>query len=86
MKPEAFKERVDRSFSALTWAEQDRQRTLDALDKEEPKVKKITTSFILIAAMILISITALAGGLLTDFYRSVFGGSLFSAGGRICLA
>ena len=73
MKPEEFKERADRSLSALTWAEKDRQCVLDALDKEAPKVKKVTTSFILIAAIVLISATALAGGLLTGFYRNVFG-------------
>ena len=73
MKPEAFKERADRNLSALTWAEKDRQCVLDALDKEEPKVKKITTSFVLIAAIVLISATALAGGLLSGFYQNVFG-------------
>ncbi len=73
MKPEEFKERADRSLSALTWAEEDRQRVLDALDKEGPKVKKVTTSMILIAAIVLISATALASGLFTGFYRNVFG-------------
>ncbi len=73
MKPEEFKERADRSLSALTWAEKDRQCVLNALDKEAPKVKKVTTSFILIAAIILISATALAGGLLSGFYQNVFG-------------
>ena len=73
MKPEKFKERADRSLSALTWAEEDRQGVLNALEKEEPKVKKVTTSFILIAAIVLISATALAGGLLSGFYQNVFG-------------
>ena len=73
MKPEDFKELADRSLSALTWDEKDRQRVLDALDREGPKVKKTTTSLILIAATVLISAAALAGGLLTGFYRNVFG-------------
>ena len=36
-------------------------------------MRKVTASFILIAAAVLISVTALAGGLLTGFYHSVFG-------------
>ena len=64
MKNHEFQELVDRDLSGLVWDERKRQQALYAISEEERPVKKISATFILIAAIICISVTALASGLL----------------------
>ena len=63
MKNNDFQELVDQNLSGLVWDEWKRRIVLHAVSEEEKPVKKISTSFILIAAIICISVTALAAGL-----------------------
>ena len=64
MKNNEFKELVDQNLSGLVWDERKRQKVLHALSKEEKPVKKVSTTFILIAAIVCLSVTALAAGLI----------------------
>ena len=64
MKNNDFQELVDQNLSGLVWDERKRQRMLHAVSKEEKPVRKISTTFILVAAIICISVTALAAGLM----------------------
>jgi len=64
MKNHEFQELVDLNLSGLVWDERKRQRVLRVISKEEKPVKKISTTFILVAAILCISITALAAGLI----------------------
>ena len=63
MKNHNFQELVDQNLSGLVWDERKRQTVLYVVSEEEKPVKKISTTFILIAAIICISVTALAAGL-----------------------
>lgn len=63
MKNNEFKELVDRDLSGLEWDERKRLRVLHAISEEERPVKKISYTFILVAAIFCISVTALAAGL-----------------------
>jgi hypothetical protein len=64
MKNNEFKELVDQNLSGLVWDERKRQKVLHALSEEEKPVKKLSTTFILIAAIVCLSVTALAAGLI----------------------
>ena len=64
MKNNEFKELVDQNLSGLVWDERKRQKVLHALSEEEKPVKKVSTTFILIAAIVCLSVTALAAGLI----------------------
>ena len=64
MKNNEFQELVDQNLSGLVWDERKRQRVLHALSEEEKPVKKFSTTFILIAAIVCLSVTALAAGLI----------------------
>ena len=64
MKNNEFQELVDQNLSGLVWDEQKRQKVLHALSEEEKPVKKFSATFILVAAIICISVTALAAGLI----------------------
>lgn len=63
MKKHEFRELVDQNLSGLVWDEEKRQTVLYAVQKEEKPVKKFTATFVLIAAVICLSVTALAAGL-----------------------
>ena len=63
MKNNEFQELVDQNLSGLVWDERKRQRVLHALSEEEKPVKKFSATFILIAAILCISVAALAAGL-----------------------
>ena len=63
MKNNEFQELVDQNLSGLVWDERKRRIVLHAVSEEEKPVKKISTTFVLIAAIICISVTALAAGL-----------------------
>ena len=63
MKNDEFRELVDQNLSGLVWDGRKRQKVLHAVSGEEKPVKKISTTFVLIAAIICISVTALAAGL-----------------------
>ena len=63
MKKHEFRELVDQNLSGLVWDEEKRQTVLYAVQKEEKPVKKFTATFVLIAAIICLSVTALAAGL-----------------------
>ena len=62
MKKHEFRELVDQNLSGLVWDEEKRQTVLYAVQKEEKPVKKFTATFVLIAAVICLSVTALAAG------------------------
>ncbi len=64
MKNNEFMELVDQNLSGLVWDERKRQKVLHALSEEEKPVKKVSTTFILIAAIVCLSVTALAAGLI----------------------
>ena len=64
MKNHEFQELVDQNLSGLVWDERKRQKVLHAISEEEKPVKKITTTFVLIAAIVCLSVTALAAGLI----------------------
>lgn len=64
MKNHEFQELVDRNLSELVWDERKRQCVLNAISEEEKPVKKLSTTFILVAAILCISVTALAAGLI----------------------
>ena len=72
MKKHEFRELVDQNLSGLVWDEEKRQTVLYAVQKEEKPVKKFTATFVLIAAVICLSVTALAAGLVfssqVDFF------------------
>lgn len=55
-----FQELVDQSLSGLTWHAQRQQQVLSAIDKEEPKVKKISFRTVLIAAMLVVMLATVA--------------------------
>ena len=59
-----FKELVDRNLSGLNWNEQNRRKVFSAINEEERPVKKVSTTLILIAAILCISFSALAAGVL----------------------
>jgi len=63
MKEHEFRELVDRNLSGLQWDERRRHGVLCAVSKEEKPVKKVSATFILIAAVVCLSVTALAAGL-----------------------
>ena len=63
MKNNDFQELVDRNLSGLTWDERERQKVLHAISEEEKPMKKVSMTFILIAAILCISVVALAAGL-----------------------
>lgn len=63
MKKFDFQELVDQNLSGLVWDEGKRRTVLQAVRKEEGPVKKLSTTFILIAAIVCLSVTALAAGL-----------------------
>ena len=63
MKKFDFQEFVDQNLSGLVWDEAKRRTVLQAVRKEERPVKKLSTTFILIAAIVCLSVTALAAGL-----------------------
>ena len=63
MKKFDFQELVDQNLSGLVWDEAKRRAVLQAVRKEERPVKKLSTTFILIAAIVCLSVTALAAGL-----------------------
>ncbi len=63
MKNEEFRELVDRDLSGLEWDERRRRNVLRALEGEERPVKKISTTFLIAAAVLCLSVTALAAGL-----------------------
>ena len=64
MKNHEFQELVDQNLSGLVWDERKRQKVLHAISEEEKPVKKISTTFILVAAILCISVTAWAAGLI----------------------
>ena len=64
MKKNEFQSIADRALSELVWDEPKRRKVLSAIDKEEKPVKKSSTTLILIAAILCISVTAFAAGLL----------------------
>ena len=64
MKNHEFQELVDQNLSGLVWDERKRQKVHHAISEEEKPVKKISTTFILVAAIVCLSATALAAGLL----------------------
>ena len=64
MKNNEFQKLVDQNLSGLVWDERKRQKVLHALNEEEKPVKKFSTTFILIAAIVCLSVTALAAGLI----------------------
>ena len=64
MKDHDFQELVDRGLSGLEWDERKRRQVLRAVSEEEKPMKKISATFILIAAVICLSVTALAAGLI----------------------
>lgn len=63
MKKFDFQELVDQNLSGLVWDEGKRRAVLQAVRKEEKPVKKLSATFILIAAIVCLSVTALAAGL-----------------------
>ena len=67
MKKFDFQELVDQNLSGLVWDEGKRRTVLQAVRKEERPVKKLSTTFILIAAIV-----CRAGG----------GAGVFQPGGR----
>ena len=65
MKKNEFQELVDQNLSGLVWDEQKRFQVLQAVSEEEkPMKKKVSMTFILVAAIICLSVTALAAGLI----------------------
>ena len=65
MKNNEFQELVDQNLSGLVWDEQKRFKVLQAVSEEEkPMKKKVSMTFILAAAIICLSVTALAAGLI----------------------
>ena len=65
MKNNEFQELVDQNLSGLVWDEQKRFRVLQAVSEEEkPMKKKVSMTFVLVAAIICLSVTALAAGLI----------------------
>ena len=64
MKDHEFQELVDRRLSGLEWDSRKRLKVLCAVSEEEKPMKKIPTTFILIAAIVCLSVTALAAGLI----------------------
>lgn len=74
MKPNEFRRRADRSLSALTWDEADAGRVMQAISTEEKQVKKVSFTFVLIAAVVLLGMAALAERILfPDFFDKAFG-------------
>lgn len=64
MKEHDFQQLADRNLSGLVWDERMRRKVLCALDKEGLSVKHLSKAFILAAAILCISVTALASGLI----------------------
>lgn len=64
MKEHDFQQLADQNLSGLVWDERMRRKVLCALDKEGRNVKRISRAFILAAAILCISVTALASGLI----------------------
>ena len=64
MKNHEFQELVDRNLSGLVWDEQKRRSVLHAIEEEEKTVKKISTTFILVAVILCLTVSALAAGII----------------------
>lgn len=65
MKKHEFQELVDQNLSGLVWDERRQQTVLHAIRQEEKHMKKkVSATFILVAAILCISVTAMAAGLL----------------------
>ena len=64
MKNNEFQELVDQNLSELVWDERKRQRVLHAISEEEKPMKKISTTFILVAAILCLTVSALAAGII----------------------
>ena len=62
MKNHEFQELVDQNLSGLVWDENKRQRTLGIISKGEKSVKKISKTFVLAAAILCLTVSALAAG------------------------
>lgn len=58
-----FQALIDQSLSGLEWNERGRQQVLHAIQKEKKTMKKRSTALLLAAAMLVLSVTALAVGL-----------------------
>ena len=63
MKNHDFQELVDQTLSGLVWDGRKRQRVLCAVREEERPVKKISMAFVLVAAILCLTVGALAAGL-----------------------
>lgn len=63
MRNAEFQTHVDQSLSRLVWHEEASRQTLGAIEKEENGMRKISIAAILVAALLCISMTALAAGL-----------------------
>ena len=63
MKNHDFQELVDRNLSGLVWDERKRQQVLLAVSEEERPVRKISLTFVLVAAILCLTVSALAAGL-----------------------
>ena len=64
MKNHNFREHVDWKLAELVWDEANRKAVLRAVEKEEKPMRKRSTTVMLIAAILCISLTALAAGIL----------------------
>ncbi|MBQ9408843.1 MAG: hypothetical protein IJU28_05570 [Clostridia bacterium] len=71
MKNNDFRELVDRDLSGLVWDEQKRQRVRFAIHGEEKNMKKFSTTFILVAVILGLTISALAAGIGLIFSKKV---------------
>lgn len=64
MKNHDFQKLVDQNLSGLLWDERKRRRVLQAIGKEERNMKKSFMTFVLIAAVLCLSVTAFAAELI----------------------
>lgn len=64
MKKHEFQELVDQRLSGLVWDEQKRRRVRNAISEEEKPVKKLSTTLILAAAILCLTVSALAAEVL----------------------
>lgn len=62
MKNHDFQKLADQCLSGLEWDERRREQTLRAISKEEKPVKKVYRTFVLVAAILCLSVSALAAG------------------------
>ena len=63
MKNHEFQELVDQNLSGLVWDERRRSKVLCAVSEEERPVRKISMTFVLVAAILCLTVSALAAGL-----------------------